>query len=74
MKPHRQVPLPALGIALGLSLLLAGCSQPGQDSAKTAAKDQPSTGAVRYVKVVLQTVPETLDLAAKVQQIGRAHV
>ncbi len=64
-KFHRAALLLA---ALGILLPLAGCDHsPGQDSAKTPAKDQPSESPVRYVKVVQQTLPETLDLAAKVQ-------
>ena len=68
MKLRREVHLPgSFASALGVSLFLAGCNQPGQDSAKTPASDQPGDGAVRYVRVIQQTVPETLDLAAKVQ-------
>lgn len=50
---------------LGLLLFVTGCSQPKEETKK--ADDQPADGPVRYVKVVQQTVPETLDLAAKVQ-------
>ncbi len=65
---HRQIHLrDAFAVALGGALLLAGCTQPRQDSAKTPPNDQPLDGPVRYVKVVQQTVPETLDLGAKVQ-------
>ena len=53
-------------VALVLLALLAGCRSSGQDSAKPA-KDQPAEPPVRYVKVVQQSLPETLDLAAKVQ-------
>ncbi len=53
--------------ALGLLLFLAGCSQPSKNSAKIPADDQADEGPVRYVKVLQQTVPETLDLAARVQ-------
>ncbi len=57
----------ALGVVLGLLLLLAGCDQAGQSVAKAAVSDQTGDGVVHYVKVVQQTVPDTLDLAAKVQ-------
>jgi membrane fusion protein, heavy metal efflux system len=68
MKLYRQVNLPdRFGVALGLSLLLAGCNRPGRDSANIPPNDQQGDGPVRYVKVVQQTVPETLDLAARVQ-------
>ncbi len=68
MKLHRQVHLPdAFAVALGVSLFLAGCNQPGQDTVKTPPKDQPGDGPVSYVKVIQQTLPEALDLAAKVQ-------
>jgi len=68
MKLHWQVHrLDAFGAALVLSLLLAGCDQPSQDSAKAAPAEQLGDTVVRYVKVVQQSVPETLDLAAKVQ-------
>src|SRR5439155_2492969 len=49
-------------------LSLAGCGDSAShDSAKTPPGDQPIESPVRYVKVVQQAVPETLDLAAKVQ-------
>src|SRR5260370_22246398 len=68
MKVHRQVYLPdASAVALGVSLFLAGCNQPGQDGVNTPPKDQPGDGPVSFVKVVQQTLPESLDLAAKVQ-------
>ncbi|PYX80231.1 MAG: efflux RND transporter periplasmic adaptor subunit [Acidobacteria bacterium] len=57
----------AFAIALGVSLLLTGCNHPSQDQAKAGGEDLPADGPVRYVKVTPQTLPETLDLAAKVQ-------
>lgn len=48
-------------------LFVTGCNQPRQETPKTPASDQPADSPVRYVKAVEQTVPETLDLAAKVQ-------
>src|SRR5229473_7879798 len=54
--------------ALVALLALAGCTQPvGQDPAKAPTGIQPYGDPVRYVKVVEQSIPETLDLAAKVQ-------
>jgi membrane fusion protein, heavy metal efflux system len=68
MELNRHVHLrDGLGLALGLSLLLTACNQAGQSAAKAAANDQARDGTVSYVKVVERTVPETLDLAAKVQ-------
>ena len=68
MKLHRYLYLPdAFVVALGGALLLAGCTQPRQDSVKTPPNDRPVDGPVRYIRVVQQTVPEMLDLAAKVQ-------
>jgi cobalt-zinc-cadmium efflux system membrane fusion protein len=52
---------------LGLLLFLIGCNQPRQETAKNAAEDRPPDDPVQYVKVVQQTVLETLDLVAKVQ-------
>ena len=66
MKLHAVHFCDSIAAALGL-VLLAGCSQPSQNSANTSAHDQAGDDAVRYVKVVQQTAPETLDLAARVQ-------
>src|SRR5690348_11294334 len=68
MKLLQRVHLPdRLGVTLGLSLLLAGCGQRGDDSANTPPGSPPTDAPVRYVKVVERNVPETLDLPAKVQ-------
>ncbi len=68
MKPHRHLHLPsALAAGLIVSVFLTGCSQPSRESAKILAQEQSAEGPVRYVKVVQQTLPDTLDLAAKVQ-------
>jgi membrane fusion protein, heavy metal efflux system len=69
MRLSRQVHLPGarLAVVLDVLLFLAGCNQPGQTSAKAPPNDQPGDGPVRYVKVIQQTLPETLDLAARVQ-------
>lgn len=56
--------------ATGLLVLLAlaGCShQASQGSAQASTTVQPGGDPVRYVKVVQQAIPETLELAAKVQ-------
>jgi membrane fusion protein, heavy metal efflux system len=52
--------------ALAVLLLLSGCSHSSQNS-KASADQQTSDSPVRFVRVLLQTVPETLDLAARVQ-------
>lgn len=53
--------------AINTLLGLGGCSQLGQQAANTPPEEQPGEGPIRYVQVVQQSVPETLDLAAKVQ-------
>lgn len=53
--------------AIAPLLFVTGCSQRGQDMAKSPAKDHTGDAPVQYVKVVERTIPETLDLAAKVQ-------
>ena len=55
--------LTAAGVLVSL-----GCDHSaGQSPAQNSPTDEPKDPAVRYVKVVQQTLPETLDLAAKVQ-------
>jgi cobalt-zinc-cadmium efflux system membrane fusion protein len=57
-----------ISVTLGALVSLAGCGRPeGQDSAKASTKSQPGDDPVRYVRVVQQSIPETLDLGAKVQ-------
>lgn len=54
--------------AAGVLVSLVGCDHSaGQSPAQNSPTDEPKDPAVRYVKVVQQTLPETLDLAAKVQ-------
>lgn len=53
--------------ALSLSLLLAGCGDSAHSKASASTSDQPQPDPVRYVKVTLQSIPDTLELAAKVQ-------
>lgn len=69
MKVHRDVYLPdAFVVALVAGLLLTGCNRNSEDSAKTAPNDhQVRDSPIRYVNVLQHTVPETLDLTAKVQ-------
>lgn len=52
--------------ALALLLALTGCSDSGQ-AANQPVKDQQGGDPVRYVKVVRQPIPDTLELAAKAQ-------
>lgn len=52
--------------ALALLPVLAGCGDSTQSTAK-AAGAPPTNDPVRYVKVMQRPVPETLDLAARVQ-------
>jgi len=44
-----------------------GCSRATETTTKSSAGEQPRPTVVRWVKVVQQEVPETLDLTAKVQ-------
>ena len=53
-------------IGLALSVLVA-CSDSGPGEAKAASQNRQGESPVHYVKVERQAVPETLDLAAKVQ-------
>lgn len=53
-------------LAAGILLLLLGCSH-GTNATSPAVEPKPSAPAVRYVKVVQQDVPETLDLVGKLQ-------
>ena len=57
----------AIGVAaLTVSLALTGCGDSGQ-AANQPAKVQQGGDPVRYVKVMRQPIPDTLDLAAKAQ-------
>jgi len=57
-----------IGGAAVVLLALAGCSQSAsQDSTRPSTAVQPGDEPVRYVKVAQQSIPETLDLAARVQ-------
>jgi membrane fusion protein, heavy metal efflux system len=54
--------------AVSVLLLLAGCdSSASKGMVGTPSADQPHESPVRYVRVAQQMIPETLDLAAKVQ-------
>jgi cobalt-zinc-cadmium efflux system membrane fusion protein len=60
---------PGLGFLFfaGPALLLAGCGGAGQSPAQASSQLPTNAGPVRYVKVVEQSIPDTLDLAAKAQ-------
>src|SRR5262249_17244424 len=53
--------------AVGVVFSLLGCGRSVDISASTPGKEQPQDAPIRYVKVAQQQVPETLELAAKVQ-------
>jgi cobalt-zinc-cadmium efflux system membrane fusion protein len=56
--------------AIVLSVVLAtlsACGHSGQVEVSAALKDEPNNSSVRYIRVEQQTVPDSLDLAAKVQ-------
>jgi len=70
MMPDRIFHLSSAFALTGLCVLasLVGCGQSAtHDPAKDPPRGQTIESPVRYVKVVQQTVSETLDLAAKVQ-------
>jgi len=46
---------------------LSGCSHSGEVEVKAASNDQPATNSVRYIQVAQEIVPDTVDLAAKVE-------
>ena len=66
MTANRKFRLRRAFIAIAVSVLgLAGCKQhEGPDTAKAAP---PGEDPIRYVKVVRRSLPDTLDLAAKIQ-------
>src|SRR5262249_44635491 len=69
MKRHRKSKIETFS-AIVLSLALAtltACGHSGQVEIKAASNDQPHDSSVRYIKVEQQIVPDTLDLAAKVE-------
>jgi cobalt-zinc-cadmium efflux system membrane fusion protein len=68
MKLLRKIHLrDASVIALGGALWLTGCAHSSQEAAKPPSGDHTADDPVRYVKVVEQTVTDTLDLTAKIQ-------
>jgi len=68
MMQLREVhPRNSIVATLALLVLLTGCTQPNQDTATNHSKEQAGDAPVQYVEVVQQSVPETLDLAARVQ-------
>src|SRR5262245_17750276 len=69
MTRHRESKIETFS-AIVLSLALAtltACGHSSQVELKAASNDQPHDSSVRYIKVEQQIVPDTLDLAAKVQ-------
>jgi len=69
MTRHRKSKIETFS-AIVLSLALAtltACGHSSQVELKAASNDQPHDSSVRYIKVEQQIVPDTLDLAAKVQ-------
>jgi cobalt-zinc-cadmium efflux system membrane fusion protein len=53
--------------AISLLLFISGCSDSRPAPATTSAAVRPAADPVKYVKVVQQAIPETLELAAKAQ-------
>jgi membrane fusion protein, heavy metal efflux system len=53
--------------ALAVLPLLGGCDGSGREFANPSAQAQPNNDPVRFVKATRQSVPEALELAAKVQ-------
>ena len=46
---------------------LSACSHSGQVAVRAASNNEPVTNSVRYIRVAQEIVPDTLDLAAKVE-------
>src|SRR5438270_5214560 len=61
----RTIPYLIAISALAIFLSISGCDRSADISANTPAKEPPA--AIHYVRVLRQAIPETLDLAAKVQ-------
>jgi cobalt-zinc-cadmium efflux system membrane fusion protein len=57
----------AFAASFYLSLCLTGCGHSGQSPSPAASSKQPGEKPVRFVQVSEQSLPETLDLAGKVQ-------
>jgi len=57
----------AFAASFYLSLCLTGCGHSGQSPSPAASGKQPGEKPVRFVQVSEQSLPETLDLAGKVQ-------
>ena len=57
----------AFAASFYLLLCLAGCEHSGQSPAPAVSSKQPDEKPVRFVQVSEQSLPETLDLAGKVQ-------
>jgi cobalt-zinc-cadmium efflux system membrane fusion protein len=68
MRLHRSVhQYVTCAVALCVVLLLTACNHRSPDNPASRADDQASDGPVHYVRVMQKTLPEILDLAAKVQ-------
>ena len=57
----------ALAASFCLSLCLTGCEHSGHGPTPAVSSKQPDEKPVRFVQVTEQSLPETLDLAGKVQ-------
>src|SRR5215469_7853883 len=68
MVQKRRVRLCGCLMVAVLAAAALGCNETvGGDSAKDSSKVSQSVDPVQYVKVEQQSIPDTLDLAAKVQ-------
>jgi cobalt-zinc-cadmium efflux system membrane fusion protein len=68
IRDRKFLPVAFVLTAAGVFVSLAGCDHSaGQSRAHSSFSEEPKDPAVRYVKVIQQTLPETLDLAARVQ-------
>ena len=52
---------------VALAIAIAGCGNSGSEAVKAQSKVETNADPVRFVEVVEQSIPDTLDLAAKAQ-------